>query len=171
MNYQQAKNWYQIEVDEVKFGAQNMQDTSGEGTAAFLKFIKENIEFNYIVLHYLHGAIIGNLGNIALPVIMSFEETIENIKPVPQFEFGNFYLFKDKDNAEKFRQKIENMGPTPGFGQKTISDPDTSTSVAIFDNTSFIVYTKNAELAQKIKEEYPKAKIENKSLDELEFYY
>ena len=131
------KDWWQIEVEE------EIEMTSGKELLKFLNFIAQYIIINKVVCVDLDGAIAPHFIRMGEPMILSFYRLQKLLPSVVQFDFGFFYLFESKNNAYELNTKICNIAPCHNFFHKTVIDSDLSTMVAVFDDMSFIVYTKN----------------------------
>jgi hypothetical protein len=124
---------------------------------------------DYIVVDRLDGAIGQELHDARMPKIYSIKEFCRIVKSAIQFDWGDFYLFPEKTEAEVLVSQILKMKvQNSEFYQKTVVY--SLATIRAFDSTSFIIYTNKKEIMERIKEKYPDAKIENKTLEELEFY-
>ena len=156
------KTWYQIEIEN------DISDTSGKELIALLEYLNTIIQIEFIVIDDLDGAIGELLSYGDNQTVMSFQKFIKAAKPAQQFEWGYFFLFSKKENAEKLILAIKSKEPTQ---YDFVDIPDTLTTIRVFDNTSFIIYTSNPKIAEVIRKQYPMVKIENKDIEQLGFYF
>ena len=158
------KNWWQIEVEE------EIENTTGNDLVLFLNFITQFIEINYVLLDCLDGNMGEFFENLSMPHVLDYSELKENLPSAIQFYFGDFYLFNKQKSIWEFDEKALRIDRNLSFERQMITTSDLYTMIVIFDNTSFIIYTKNYGLVQHLRKQYPKARYENKTLEELEFY-
>lgn len=82
-----AEKWYLAIIKD-------SQDLSGKSIFKIFNYIQQTIKFEYVILSDINGAGVDRLAkkeNIPLLV----EDIILNIEKVIQFDWGNFFLFKN----------------------------------------------------------------------------
>lgn len=156
-----SKEWWQIEVGDP-------EALPGKNLVKLLELIEKSITVKFIVVDGVAGAVCEKLTE-KLTEIFELSEFKQLAELSVQFEFGTFYLFSEKNRAQKLIQQITSMqSPDTTFFNKTVIKA--VTTIKAFDNMSFIVYTNRENLAPLIKKIYPEAKIKSKNLQQLEFY-
>ena len=156
--------WYQIEIEDVDI-------LSGKNLITLVEYLNKSIEIKFIVMDDMDD-MDGNIGEFLFskekPLLVDLKTFTKLAKQVAQFDWGYFFLCFNKINAEKILSAINSKEPTQ-FDYVDI--PDTSTTVRIFDNTSFIIYTNRLGVVETIRKQYPTAEIEQKDIEKLEFYF
>jgi hypothetical protein len=153
------KSWYQIEIEK------DIKDTSGGELVKFLNILNKKINAEYVVLDYTTGAIGEHLYTAKYPTVMKLTRFLKLAKPATQFDWAYIYLFQKKKDANKLKKRILNTAQDPNFMENV------ETLVVVCDDTYFITYTRDKIIKEIIQKQYPTAKIEQKDIGELEFYF
>ncbi len=161
MTKKKVKNWCQIEIEDI-------DSLSGKNLNNILNLISDHLRIKKIVIEYLDGPFGVDVLKYQSPKIISLKKFINISKKVSQFEWGYFYLFDSKKKADFFIKKQQSFHKVILFNKLI---PFVDVVICAFDNMSFIIYTNNPEITKTVKKQYPTAKIKNRTLEQLEFYY
>jgi hypothetical protein len=115
--------------------------------------------FKYVILNDINGAGITNLTEIENKLTV-LEDIITDIEKVVQFDWGDFFLFKEVPQLWKSEEKSYD---------KLI--PKTGTTVRAVDDTYIYVYTPYCDIVEALKQSYDIEEIKSGSLDLLDYPY
>lgn len=158
-------NWYQIEIEVFK----DIEDLSGENLHSVITLISEYLEIQYIVVDDLDGPFGIDTLKHQCPKILSLKQFGKIFKGISRFEWGDFYLFSEREKSESFIKEEGKYAFTKDYPYKLI--PFVEAIVSVFDSFSFVIYTDNLQIVESIKKKYPAAKIEERTVEQLKFYY
>lgn len=126
------------------------------GTSIFnaIQLLLKVSDFKFVVMDYLYGAGISSLVEKE-NTILAVEEVMSKLCEVKQFDWGDFFLFKDYPQHWQNSRKL--LYP-PIIAQ-------TDATVRAVDDGYIYIYTPDPEIANAVKENY---EIESISIDDLE---
>lgn len=153
----EIKNWYQVEIKETK----DVDVLSGENLNNIISLISDHLKIQYVVIDDLDGPFGIDILKHQFPKILSLKQFVKIFKRIPQFEWGYFHLFSSKGRARYFIEQNKLIYESISF---------TDAVVSVFDGMSFIIYTNSPEIIGSIGIKYPTAKINKRTVEQLEFY-
>lgn len=149
-------DWYQIVIDDApKF-------LPGKSFIDMFKLLSSKIEFNFIITDEMDG--LGKEISVLkekCDTVIKFNEIFDLIYNVNQFEWGDFFLFKE------YPQNWSN--PKGTMYPSLIAQSDTT--VRAVDNQYFYIYTPYREIVEVLKNNYVLESVEIGPLDILDYPY
>ncbi len=151
----QKNNWYLITVDDPHF-------LSGKSLYELTRIVTKVVKFRFVILDYIHGSgkdwLIYTLQNHQNK-IYTMEEFLQLLLDVKQFDWGDFFLFKEYPNHWN--------NPKGELYPYVISQSDTT--IRAVDDQYIYVYTPYFEIVELIKENYVIESIKIDLLDNLDY--
>lgn len=143
-------------------------DISGASIFKIIQILLKKIKFEYLMLHDINGA--GNEGKDGLILSMiekenkciKLEEFLNTFNDVKQFQWGDFFMFKEKPIKFQISEGITIYPPLIA---------QTDTTIRAVDATYIYIYTPYYELIEVIKENYEIESIKYDLLENLDFPY
>lgn len=146
--------WHLLIIDDQNF-------LPGKSIYDVLQLLANVIKFNFVILNDINGANISSLIEKE-NTVTSLEEILNAICEVKQFDWGDFFLFKDYPiNWQTFG----NINDYP----KLIAQTDTT--VRAVDDQYIYVYTPYQEIVEVLKENYVIESIKKDLLNNLDYPY
>lgn len=134
------------------------QDLSGKSIFKVLNIIQQTIGVEYVILNDINGAGIAELAKKEnIPI--RFANLIIDIEKVVQFDWGDFFLFKN------FPNQWDNKKSYP----KLVLESDTT--IRAVDDTYIYIYTQHKEILNALSQSYPIESISFDFIENLEFPY
>ena len=130
----------------------------GKSIFNIMEIINYAIKFNFVILDDIHGAVISNLKSIENKVI-EMDEFLKIVVLVKQFDWGNFFLFKN------YPEKWKNT-PQMSYPELIIQ---TDTTVRAIDDGYIYIYTPNICIINTIKANYEIETFKSNSLEKLDY--
>lgn len=150
-NSKLESNWDQIVIfDEAALPGKSIFD--------IIKIILKVIEFRFVIIDDINGALVSNLLEIENKII-DLNNLLEIIISVKQLDWGDFFLFREYPQSwiNYKKEKYFNI-----IGQ-------TDTTVRAVDDTYIYVYTPYKKITNLIKENYKIESIKTDSLEKLDY--
>ena len=116
--------WYLITIEDPAF-------LPGISISNIIQLFLKNIEFKFVILNDLNGAGISSLLEIENEII-KIEDLLKIINQVIQFDWGDFFLFKE------YPQNWKNLRKIPYYPNLVIQ---TDTTIRAVDDQYIYVYT------------------------------
>lgn len=150
-------------TSQLKWGLVIIPDPNnlpGKSISNIIHLILDSINFKFAIVDDLIGAKISDLVERE-NTIMKINDLLEVACDVVQFEWGDFFLFKEYPNQW-------NNSTLLGYPEIIIQ---TDTTVRAVDNGYIYVYTPYMEIIEMIKKNYPIESIKIDSLWNLDYPY
>lgn len=143
--------WYLIIIKD-------SQDLSGTSIFKILNIIQKTIRFEYVILNDINGAGVAELAKKEnTPVLVA--DLIMDIEKVVQFDWGDFFLFKN------FPKQWDNKKSYPNL----VTESDTT--IRAIDDTYIYIYTQYKEILNILSQFYNIESISFDFIENLEFPY
>lgn len=149
--------WYMITIDDPEF-------LSGKSIYDTIVLLLKNIEFKYVILNDIVGT--GMPG--AIPSLINQEDNVMDLHDflrvlpdVKQFEWGDFFLFKEYPKGWDHPEKCD----------YTYLLPQSNTVVRAIDNQYIYIYTPIDSIVQIIKKNYQIESFKFDVLENLDYPY
>ncbi len=146
--------WHLIIIDDP-------EGLPGKTIFNVLQLLHEIIHYKFVVLHDINGAYVAPLVRQEGKII-KIQSIFNNIQNVKQFDWGDFFLFKE---YPKHWEKIEGCIYYPNFIIKS------DTTIRAVDDTYVYIYTPYAEIIKIMGNNFKIDAIKNDYLDNLDYPY
>lgn len=144
------ENWTLITIDDPDF-------LSGNSLFQLIQLMLFATQFKFVIIYEIYGntEAIANLEKKE-NTIMKIEDLLKDIRNVKQFDWGDFFLFRECP------EKWEILERMPSYPDLIIQ---ANTTLRAVDDQYMYIYTKDKNIINVIKENY---KIESITIDNLE---
>lgn len=160
-NFKQTSKWFLIIIrDEFAL--------PGDSIFNIFQILLKVINLNFVILNDINGAGKDGKNGLILSLqekenqIIKIDDLLKVLCDVKQFDWGDFFLFKD------YPQKWENPGGITDYPNLFIQ---TDTTIRAIDDTYIYVYTPSQEIVNGLKQNYEIESIKLDLLENLEYPY
>jgi hypothetical protein len=129
-------NWYDIQISDPDL-------LSGASVAAFMRPLLDLVQARWVFVCDLDGGAITLTEN----TLISTTAFLASVGTASQYDWGFFFLYRDRPAPQYWEGKGD---------RERIAAADLT--VQLFDDTAFIVYTRDADVDADLMRRYPKAK-------------